>query len=366
MAQDRTYREERPRRRHRRGPGIMGVIAYVLFIIGISAFLATVGWNCAKDVLGLGKAEASATVEIGKEDSLDDVAQLLKDNGIIENRGLFKLFAKVTHGEKKITWGVYTVTSDMDYRALITNLSSNSTTRQTVKVTIPEGYTVDQIFTLLENENVAAKADLEDMAATHDYAFSFLKDIPLGDYHRLEGYLFPDTYEFYINQAPLYVINKMLVNFDAKVTEDMRRQAEDSGYTLREIITIASMVEKETDGGDQKKIASVIYNRLKNPSAGTLGKLQIDATIQYALELKTGQRKEQLTEADLQIDSPYNTYTNAGLTPGPIANPGLDAIQAALDPASTKFYYYVLGDDNVHHFFESYNSFVNYKNSLKG
>lgn len=107
---------------------------------------------------------------------------------------------------------------------------------------------MDQIFTLLEEKGVASVEDLQDMAANHDYAFSFLQDLELGDYHRLEGYLYPDTYEFTTPQNPLYVINKMLVRFDEQFTDAMRQEVADSGRTIHEIITIASMIEKETDG----------------------------------------------------------------------------------------------------------------------
>ena len=235
----------------------------------------------------------------------------------------------------------------MDYRALLSGMSANSATRATVTVTIPEGYTVDQIFTLLEEKGVASVEDLQDMAANHDYAFSFLQDLELGDYHRLEGYLYPDTYEFTTPQNPLYVINKMLVRFDEQFTDAMRQEVADSGRTIHEIITIASMIEKETDGNDRADIASVIYNRLNNPSGGTQGYLQIDATLAYINGGKVP------TEADKSIDSPYNTYLYKGLPAGPISNPGLESIKAAMNPNSTSYYYYALGDDGVHHFFKT-------------
>ena len=194
------------------------------------------------------------------------------------------------------------------------------------------------------------------MAANHDYAFSFLQDLPLGDYHRLEGYLYPDTYEFTTPQNPLYVINKMLVRFDAKLTEELRQQIADSGRTIHEVLTVASLIEKETDGADRADIASVIYNRLNNPnsSAGTNGYLQIDATLAY---LNGGKVP---TEADKSIDSPYNTYLYPGLPPGPIANPGIESILAAINPSSTSYYYYVLGDDDRHHFFNTYREMQNF------
>ena len=199
--------------------------------------------------------------------------------------------------------------------------------------------------------------DLEEQAANHDYAFSFLQDIPLGDPNRLEGYLYPDTYTFNTPHSALYAINKMLVNFDARFTEELRSQVEETGYTIREILTIASLIERETDGTDRDRIASVIYNRLDNPDAGTQGYLQIDATLSYINGGKVP------TNADREIDSPYNTYLYKGLPPGPIANPGMESIQAALNPADTDYFYYALGDDEVHHYFRTYNELQNFISS---
>ena len=231
-------------------------------------------------------------------------------------------------------------------------------------VTIPEGYTADQIFALLEKEGVSTVEKLQDMAAEWDYAFDWLQDIPLGDYHRLEGYLFPDTYKFEMGENPKYIINKMLVNFDAKMDEYMAQYSgEDAQYSLHDIVTIASMIEKETDGtnneehNDYRSIASVIYNRLENPEAETVGLLQIDATLVY---INGGKEP---TEADKSIDSPYNTYMYKGLPPAPIANPGMESIIAAMNPSNIKDFYYALGDDNTHHFFKTYDQLQKFINS---
>ena len=324
-------------------------LLYVVFVIGISALLACVGWVAANDVLALNKAEKSVTVTISSEDSFGDVADMLKENGLIEYKTLFSLFATFTGGRDNVVPGTFTLNTDMDYRALLTGMSANSATKATISVTIPEGYTIDQIFALLAERNVASVEDLQDMAANHDYAFSFLQDIDLGDYHRLEGYLYPDTYEFTTPENPLYVINKMLVRFDEMVTDAMRQEIADSGRTIHEVLTVASLIEKETDGSDRSNIASVIYNRLNNPnsSAGTNGYLQIDATLAY---INGGNVP---TDADRSIDSPYNTYLYQGLPPGPISNPGMVAIRAAMNPDSTSDYYYVLGNDGKHHFFKT-------------
>ena len=341
-----TQRSANTRRRKKRS-GLSGAAIYAIFVIGVSALLACIGWVAANDVLALNKPEKTATITITNDDSFGDVAEKLKDEGLIEYKFLFNLFATFTRSKDDVVAGTFTLNTDMDYRALLSGMSANSATRATVTVTIPEGYTVDQIFTLLEEKGVASVEDLQDMAANHDYAFSFLQDLEMGDYHRLEGYLYPDTYEFTTPQNSLYVINKMLVRFDEQFTDAMRQEVADSGRTIHEIITIASMIEKETDGNDRADIASVIYNRLNNPSGGTQGYLQIDATLAYINGGKVP------TEADKSIDSPYNTYLYKGLSAGPISNPGLESIKAAMNPNSTSYYYYALGDDGVHHFFKT-------------
>jgi len=300
--------------------------------------------------------EKTKTVSVA---DIDYVANLLQEQGIIEYQFVFRMFAKLSNAEQKLAPGTYELNTDMDYRAIVANMGSRSTSRMTTKVTIPEGYTLEETFKLLEEKGVSTAAKLRDMAANYDYAFSFLQEIPLGDPSRLEGYLFQDTYEFYLGEDPKMVINKMLVNFDARLTEELRDVIrEEKEMTIHDIVIIASLIEKETDGADQKKISSVIYNRLNSNVTG--GKLEIDATVQYALP----ERKEKLTYEDLEIDSPYNTYKYAGLPAGPIANPGMAAIRAAIYPDSTKSYWYALGDDGVHHFFGNYDSFINFKNGL--
>jgi len=243
----------------------------VVAVIGASIILACAGWIAASDVLALNKEEKEVTLTISNGESFGSVADRLKEEGLIEYKWLFKLFASFTGSKDKVTMGTYTLNTDMDYRALLAGMSANSANRSVVKVTIPEGYTVDMIFRLLEEKGVATVEELQEAAADHDYAFSFLKDIPLGDYHRLD-----------------------------------------------------------------------------DPNAETVGYLQVDATLVY---INGGKEP---TEADKSIDSPYNTYLYKGLPPGPIANPGMEAIAAALSPDSTKDLFYALGDDGKHHFFRTY------------
>lgn len=345
QGQDRPRPRKSARRRRSAKARVAGAFLYALFVIGLSAVLATLGWVWACDLLGLNKTHISTIVTIHEDTQFGAVVDQLEEEGLIQYKFLFKLYAWFSHAEEKIAPGTYELNTEMDYHALVSSMGSSSTTRQEADITIPEGYTIDQVFALLAEKGVTSVDKLQDMAANWDYAFDWLRGIPLGDYHRLEGYLFPDTYTFQLGENPKYVINKMLVNFDAKMDEYMAQYAgEDAAYSLHDIVTIASMIEKETDGGDQRDIASVIYNRLLRPNNETAGYLNIDATIAYV----TGRV---VTQADYQgVDSPYNTYTHQGLPPGPIASPGSVALRAALNPSSTKYYFYVLGPDGKHHF----------------
>lgn len=364
------------RRRRRKRLGFVWALVYVAFVIGVSTLLATFGWTMACDVLALNKEEHSAiitlpddiftpqevkekqeneageTVTVTKTVQVADmgyVANLLKENGLIEQKWLFRLFASITGSGSKLRPGTYTLDTDMDYRALITNLGSSAANRATVSVTFVEGSTTDQIFQLMEEKGVCTVSELQDVASSHPFAFSFLQEIPLGDYRRLEGYLFPDTYTFYLNEDPKSAINKMLLNFDARFTDEMREAVGETEYSIRDILTIASLIEKETDSEDRANIASVIYNRLERPTSETAGYLNIDASISYV----TG--RTVTIEDYASVDDPYNTYLYTGLPPGPIANPGMASIRAAMNPANTGYYYYVLNPStNRHEFTSSY------------
>ena len=198
------------RRRRSRKSKVAGAFLYVLFVIGLSAVLATVGWVWANDLLALNKEYTSVIITVPDEAityteetdengntytatraDMGQIVDQLEEEGLIEYKFLFQLYSWFSNADEKIVAGTYELNTEMDYRALVTNMSSSSSTRQTIDLTIPEGYTIDQIFNLLDEEEVSTVAQLEEMAANHDYAFDFLEDIPLGDYHRLEGYLFP-------------------------------------------------------------------------------------------------------------------------------------------------------------------------------
>jgi len=377
--------EEAPQRKRRpkmkKGYGLFGlphvaataIWLAITVLIGVS--LGRMIWVCAAEVLAFGKPDKEYTITVTDADNIDTVAVKLKNAGLIKYPELFKLYAGITDAEEELSPGTFTLNSKYDYNALVKAMTYHSTARESVEVMIPEGYTCAQIFALLEEKGVCTVAELEEYAANGDIKDRwFLEGIQRGDKYCLEGYLFPDTYKFYTNDEPGRVLGKFLDNFDDRFTEIMKekidplneRMAEvlsSRGYTqdyidahkftIREIVIIASMIEKETANDTESyDISSVIYNRLTNPAEYLY--LNIDATIIYALggniDPATGKTKP-LTSEDLKLNSPYNTYTVPGLIPGPISNPGRNSLNAALDPNSTNFYYYVYNPNTSKHMF---------------
>ena len=356
-----TARDYRPIRRKRSyRTGLRGGLMYFGFVICVSVILASVGWLAADDVLSLNKDYVEAEVYVGEKLDMKQVSAELYNKGLIKYPQLFRIFAKLMKAETKIDPGVYTLTSKLDYNAMVHAMHQSDAgpvERATVTVMIPEGKTLKQTFQILADHGVCPYETLLECAANYEFKYDFLEDIPYGKETRLEGYLFPDTYQFYASSSPEEAIDKFLSNFNSKFNAEMRLKAEEMGYSLHEIVTIASLVEMEA-GKDAERptIASVIYNRL---SSSYYPYLQIDAAIQYALE----ERKESLTYEDLEIDSPYNTYKYAGLPPGPIANPGLASIRAALNPEDTGYYFYALNKTGSHNFFATQSQFEYFVNS---
>ena len=353
--------------------GLAGGAVYFLFVISVSIILACLAWAAATDVLGFKSSDTVAQITLDKDsftykevEVKDDdgntktkkihyadmsyVADQLKDNGIIKYKWLFKIFGAVYNADEKIDPGTYELKAIYDYKALVKKMTSGSGAMVTKKITFPEGYTMHQIFKKLDAEGVCDYDELMDAAANATFNYSFLEGTEKGDASRLEGFLFPDTYEFYEGMPAATAINKLLEVFHYRMTAEMLEWQEESGYTMRQIVTIASMIEKEAASDDERAmIAAVIYNRIE---AGM--PLQIDSTIMYVLP----EHKDVLTVEDTKIDSPYNTYQNTGLPPTPIANPGLASIKATLSPASTKALYYALDSESgTHKFFTSYGEF---------
>ena len=347
-------------------PQILSTAVWLAMILFIGVTLGRFMWVCAADVLAFGRADKEVVVEITEEDDMDAIIAQLQEKGLIRYPWLFQLYADLSHAEEDIELGSFTLNTNYDYHALVNELSSSGS-RVEVTVQIPDGYNCRQIFKLLEEKGVASVASLEEFAANGELSnYWFLEDVERGDKYCLEGFLFPDTYNFYQGGGAEHAISKLLGGFNNKFNEDMqhaldalnkdlaatmRANGKSDDYvvenmlTVQELITVASLIEKEAASAKESpNIASVIYNRLydwgSNPRY-----LNIDAAIVYV----TGNNKE----IDTSYDSPYNTYLNTGLTPTPIANPGMSSIEAALKPADTNYYYYVLNPETGNHVFAS-------------
>ena len=351
--------------RKRRKDKTTRTLIYLACVVLASCLLAGVGWLLVNDVCSLNKDPVEVKLVIEEGDTLSDVANKLKDAGLINYKGVFKLTSGFFKYKSYVEPGSYDLNSDMDYRALIRNMhdweADSKEAQGLVSVTIPEGYTVREIIDLLAQNGVSTAAELEDACANFEFAdYDFLDDSQLGSIDRMEGFLFPTTYEFDKNKSAVYAVDTMLTMFKSQISQQMLADIKASPYTLREIITMASLIEKESIGDDteRKNISSVIHNRLENPSSEKGGRaLQLCSSINYIM------KHDGVKTFSTEIDSPYNTYINPGLTPGPICNPGLSAIKAAIYPADTDYYFFALGTDGKSHFFSDYNDHVRFINS---
>ncbi len=323
------------------------LLVYIAFILGVSMLLSAWLIMTANEVLALARPDNEVIIKIPEDASHGDVAKLLKKNDVIEHRFVFTIFANMTKKGIEYAPGEYKVNSNMDYRAMLRRLTSRNGALDTVTITIPEGYELDQIIKVLSENGVCDEKTLKSVAANVDFDYEFLEGIEVGKENRLEGYLFPDTYEFYKNDSAERVFKKFLDNFELKFNENMRERAKALDMSVHELITLASIVEREATAADRENISSVFHNRLKNP---TYPYLESCATVQYIL----GERKKVISIADTKIDNPYNTYKYKGLPPGPIANPGLDAIEATLYPNDTSYLFFALQSDGTHKFSRTY------------
>ena len=279
--------------------------------------------------------ENSATqkvVNIPSGTNAKEIVDLLEKNEIIrKNNYTFRILTKLLKLEDQLKYGEYNLSPSMNMLRILDKLVKGEVI--TYKITIPEGYTSTQIAELLDKKEIVEKE-------------AFLKLVKDGE-KTSEGYLFPDTYEVPKKYGAEKMVKAMLSNFNQIAIENkFIDRAEEIGFSLDEIIILASIIEKEAKFSEEKsKVSSVFYNRLE------IGmKLQSCATIQYILETP----KEILDENDLKIDSPYNTYLYKGLPPGAICNPGLDSIIAALEPEEGDYLYFVLGENGRHIFSKTY------------
>ncbi len=338
--------EEEPEEPQRQGLGCLTTFSYCLLIIGLSVLLSAFAILGANDMFALVKDDTEITVTIPENATLSEIADIMAENEVINYSKLFWAFAKMTNMDNRILPGTYTLNASMDYRTILSKIKYVPDSKKIVTVTIPEGMAQDDIFALLEENEVCEAYLLKAYAQYYDFSYKFLKDLPYSE-KRLEGYLFPDTYDFYVGEAPERVLRKFLANFNRKWDVDLKSRAENINMSIRDVMIIASMIEREAKFDDERPmIASVIHNRLQDDD---FPYLQIDATVHYAI----GDWSKALTTSDLRVDSPYNTYRCEGLPAGPICNPGLAAIRAALYPEETDYYYYVARKNGWHFFAET-------------
>jgi UPF0755 protein len=336
----------RRKRRSSSGPAVLGMLL-VLAVLGAIYLIysAAVGGD---DVQA---REGPVKVEVVKGDTLSDVADKLEAAGVIKSAFVFKLQARYEGYGTEVQTGRYTFERGQDTDVIFHKLAAGKAV-PTIAVTVPEGLTLDETAQTVAKGSGVPAARFEQAARETDYDYAFLEHPGI---RTTEGYLYPARYDFEKGVTAQQIVDRLLGQY-LVVTQDLDVAGARArlGLTEHQLVTVASLIEKEAASPQEKPlVASVIYNRLDGDMP-----LQIDATIQYALE----RPKENLSLQDLKIDSPYNTYENKGLPPGPICSPGRESLEAALNPEQTNYLYYVLKADGQGHFFTSdYQAFLRAK-----
>lgn len=322
---------------------------YIFFIVVIvvSMAISIYAVFCMNDVLAITKTKSSVTVSLQEEvDSTSDAIDILADKGLIKCKNFCKLFAKYREAYVGGPYqpGVYYLNGKMGLEGMLMTLQGDSSTSETVTLMFPEGSTLPEIVDKLVENDVCDRTALLSVINSTDFSYSLVSDLKAKEEvpYRLEGYLFPDTYEFYVGENASSVIKKFLANGDAKITDEDRKKAEKLGYSMYEIITIASIIQKEAGSDEQMKtISSVIHNRLSDktnfPSIGC------QSTSDYITNFvgpSLSSTSAHTADYYLNYYSTDVTSTVVGLPAGPICNPGTAAIEAALNPEDTSYYYF--------------------------
>lgn len=316
------------------------VISAIILLSGLITFAMA-----AYDMSGVA---SGGKVTVAEGMTVSQVAGQMKESGIVRFPTAFKLLSRYGGYDKDIKAGTVIIDEGMSYKEILNRLVNP--TEGVIKITIPEGYEVKEIA-----ERFSEIVSIEEFyeALEYNYNYSFLNGIPDRE-TKLEGYLFPATYEFLPGTPAEQVIDIMLKTFDEHFPEEYYARAEELGMTVDEVVTLASIIEREAvSDEDRGKISGVFHNRLKKNM-----RLQSCATVQYILK----ERKSVLSVEDTKIESPYNTYINKGLPVGPISSPGSESIKAALYPEKTTALYFVLGSDGKHIFSDNYNDHLDAKN----
>ena len=343
------------KRRKKVGKCLLIAVLVVIAVIAIAAAGFAVMMGGANKALDPGSTQ-SVAVTIPSGTSTDGIGRILESDGVIKSADSFKLQSKMKGMDGKYKAGEYTLSPSMTMTEIMEILVSGNA--NTIRFTIPEGLNVNETADKLLAEGLINKELFMKEIESGQFNYAFLKDAPSGE-NRLEGYLYPNTYDVFTTASEHDIIDRMLRQMDVVFTDEMYERANERNMDLNEVMTVASLIERETKvDSERATVSSVIYNRL---SRGM--KLQIDATVQYAL----GEQKQFLTYKDLEIDSPYNTYRIDGLPPGPICSPSEAPIKAALYPEDTDYIYYVLSKekDGTHKFASNYDQFLIYKDEYK-
>ena len=337
-------RRSRRKRKKRSGAGrVIFALVMVTLVISVAALSAAGVIIVTKELLGLDRIDEKVDIEIPENSSSSEIADMLAQEGIIERPVLFKIFSRLKGADGSFIAGVHVLNPNMTYNDIIETLQENvEADREYVTLTFPEGIRLDEAAQKLEEAGVCSKAEFIRAFNSEKIGFDF-EDMVQNNvlkYYKMEGYFFPDTYDFYLEEEPRTVVKKVFKNFDYRVTPDYYGRMKDLDMDLEEVMTLASMVQREAgDKYNMKMVASVFLNRLADPENYPL--LQSDPTSAYVREV---------VEPGLEVYSKaicdaYDTYKGPGLPPGPICNPGLDAIEAVLYPADTDYYYFCSSED---------------------
>jgi UPF0755 protein len=314
----------------------------IVLFINLLVFLVFIFF--LTDLLGMFGNDNNITIEITQNDNLTTISKKLEDKKIVLNKDLFKLFYKINIKNSVISPSMLVVNSKMSYKEIARLI--NQPSFSFVKITIPEGFEVREIAKrLFDNELIKSEQDF--FIALSKYKLT-LPDgsVIKGEKYNLSGYLYPDTYFFYKKTTENDIIDKMTQSFIKNWDDEYTNQAKKMGYSIDEIVTLASIVEREArNKEDFPLVSSVFHNRLKIKQL-----LQSCATVQYILK----ERKPILSVADTKIKSPYNTYQNEGLPPSPISSPGDLAIESALYPDKTDYLYFFVDKNGENHYSKTY------------
>lgn len=327
-----------------------GIVLVVLFVAQ-TAF--NVGFNLTDQEDNSDKEPKDVLVKIPAGATTSDIADILETEGVIDNSFMFTLSAKLDGFDGQFKYGTYIFSTTMNEEDIMTMLATEGAQAEQFKITVPEGYSVYQIADMLEEKEICTADEFLLVADSLDYDYKFIEYIPVDreDGIALEGYLFPETYFVALDATAKDIVNTMLAQFDKVFIDEYYAKVDEMGYSLDEIITIASVIEKEAKLDSERVLmSSVIYNRSQIDMP-----LGMCSTVLYA-QGRIGEAVTQLTIEETKFESPYNTYINVGLPYGPIANPGGASIEAALFPEDTDYYYFVLIDEATgeHHFSKTY------------